>query len=56
MSLIRHFKSPAPVREVSLVVHKNFAKIGILKALQNCIFDALPEELKVNKPRNILTV
>lgn len=56
MSLVRHFMLPAPVREVSLVVHKNFAKIGILKALQNCIFESLPQEFKENKPKNILTV
>jgi LysR family transcriptional regulator, hydrogen peroxide-inducible genes activator len=56
LGLIRHFKSPAPVREVSLVVHKNFAKVGILKALQKCIFESLPDKFKENKPKNILTV
>lgn len=56
LKLIRHFKSPTPVREVSLVVHKNFAKIGILKALQNSIFKSLPEKFKENKPKNILPI
>ncbi|MEA5258837.1 hydrogen peroxide-inducible genes activator [Arcicella aquatica] len=56
LKLIRHFKSPAPVREVSLVAHKNFAKLGILKALKECILAALPKELTVEKKRNIVEV
>jgi LysR family hydrogen peroxide-inducible transcriptional activator len=54
LSLIRRFKSPAPVREVSLVAHKNFAKLGILKALKESILEAIPEALKIEKKKSIL--
>lgn len=56
LNLIRHFKSPAPVREVSLIAHKNFSKLGILKALKECILAAIPKELTVEKKRNIVEV
>jgi LysR family transcriptional regulator, hydrogen peroxide-inducible genes activator len=56
LSLIRRFQTPAPVREVSLVTHKNFSKIAVLKALKNSILEAIPEKLKDNKDHNILSI
>jgi LysR family transcriptional regulator, hydrogen peroxide-inducible genes activator len=56
LSLIRRFQSPAPVREVSLVTHKNFSKIAVLKALENSILEAIPVKLKENKDHNILSI
>jgi len=43
---VRHFKSPAPVREMSLVTYKHFAKKAVLEALKNEILDALPDEMQ----------
>ncbi len=54
--LIRKFASPAPVREVSLVAHKNFAKKAVLKALKTAILDALPTAFKEQKKTNILPI
>src|SRR5450631_2203180 len=34
MELIRHFKRPAPMREVSLVVHRDFVKQRLVQALK----------------------
>ena len=56
LNLIRHFKSPAPVREISIVTHKNFAKMGILKSLKNSILESLPEKIKDNKDQNVLSI
>jgi LysR family transcriptional regulator, hydrogen peroxide-inducible genes activator len=56
LSLIRRFQAPAPVREVSLVTHKNFSKIAVLKALKNSILEAIPEKLKENNDHNILSI
>lgn len=54
--LIRHFKKPVPVREVSLVVHRDFIKEKLVKALQAEILAAVPEKLKKAPSQNIISV
>ncbi|RZA10571.1 MAG: hydrogen peroxide-inducible genes activator [Proteobacteria bacterium] len=49
------FISPSPSREVSLVVHRSFARESMLMALANCIKAALPKELQ-NPTENYTTV
>lgn len=44
---IRLFLPPAPAREVSLVIHQDFARNQILEALQQAILESLPEELQI---------
>lgn len=56
LSLVRHFKSPEPVREISLVSHKNFSKKGVLKSLKMSIFESLPQNLKEKRDHNILDI
>lgn len=47
---IRRFESPEPVREVSLVTHRSFAKEGLTDALKVAILDNLPDHFsKVRK-------
>ena len=45
---IRQFKPPAPVREISLVTHRNFVKMKIISALKSEIMDAIPDVMKKN--------
>ncbi|WP_026995028.1 hydrogen peroxide-inducible genes activator [Flectobacillus major] len=54
--LIRKFASPAPVREVSLVAHRNFAKSAVLKALKQSILDSLPESIKNTRPKTVVQI
>ena len=54
--LVRHFKKPVPVREVSLVVHRDFMKEKLVKALQAEILAAVPDKLKRLPSRNIIPV
>lgn len=51
---VRHFKSPAPVREVSLVVHGNFIKKRLIDTLKKEILATIPEKLKANQKKNVL--
>ncbi len=46
---IRRFKSPAPVREVSIVTHRNFIKMKIITALREEILKAIPDSMKQHK-------
>ncbi|MBS1661812.1 MAG: LysR family transcriptional regulator [Bacteroidetes bacterium] len=54
--LIRHFKRPAPMREVSLVVHRDFVKQRLVQALHQEILLSVPEKLRQNKNQNIVPI
>jgi LysR family transcriptional regulator, hydrogen peroxide-inducible genes activator len=48
---VRFFKSPAPIREVSVVYSRNYLKKSIIEALHKEVVSALPRELKKSKPK-----
>ncbi|MEY4594244.1 MAG: hypothetical protein RIQ47_654 [Bacteroidota bacterium] len=48
---LRRFRSPAPSREISLVTFRHFVKEKLLTALQQCIVDSLPDDLKTKKDK-----
>ncbi len=52
--LIRHFKKPVPMREVSLVVHRNFVKKRLIDILRQEILLAIPDKIRKNKTENII--
>lgn len=56
MGLIRHFKSPAPVREVSIVTVRDYLKKRLIDVLKNEILDILPEKVLSNKSKNLVKI
>ena len=54
--LIRHFKKPTPMREVSLVVHRDFVKQRLVEALHQEILLSVPEKLRQNKNQNVVPI
>jgi LysR family hydrogen peroxide-inducible transcriptional activator len=56
MQLIRHFKKPAPMREVSVVVHRDFVKKRLIEVLKEEISAAVPEKVRKNKSANIVPI
>jgi LysR family hydrogen peroxide-inducible transcriptional activator len=56
LNMIRHFKAPAPVREVSLVTHRDFIKKKIIDALKQEIINILPGKLTTNKNKNLVKI
>ncbi|MEO6254976.1 MAG: hydrogen peroxide-inducible genes activator [Ferruginibacter sp.] len=56
LKLIRHFKHPQPMREVSMVTHRDFVKKRMIMLLCQSILDALPAKIKNNKPKNIISL
>jgi len=54
--LIRHFKKPTPMREVSLVVHRDFVKQRLVQALHQEILLSVPEKLRQNKNQNVVPI
>ncbi|HWB25420.1 MAG TPA: hydrogen peroxide-inducible genes activator [Chitinophagaceae bacterium] len=54
--MIRFFKQPAPVREISIVTHRDFVKKRLVDGLKKTILAALPEKIKMNKKTGIVPV
>ena len=56
MNMVRHFKTPAPVREVSLVTHRNYVKKKLVDVLKQEIAASLPKKILLNKNNNIIKI
>lgn len=56
LELIRHFKKPAPMREISIVFHRDFVKKRLIEALKDEIISAIPEKIQKNKDLHIIAV
>jgi LysR family transcriptional regulator, hydrogen peroxide-inducible genes activator len=53
---LRQFKRPAPMREVSLVVHRDFVKKRLVEILKKEIIAAVPEKIRKNKALHVLPI
>lgn len=53
---VKKFKSPAPMREVSLIVHRDFVKKRLVEMLKNQIIQSLPDKIRKNKNSYVLPV
>ena len=49
LQLLREFKHPAPMREVSLVVHRDFVKKKLVEIFRKEILLSIPENIKKNR-------
>jgi LysR family hydrogen peroxide-inducible transcriptional activator len=56
LSKVRYFKSPEPVREISLVTHKNFIKKRTLNALKEEILAVIPKTMRLKKKKDVIGV
>lgn len=53
---VMHFKSPEPVREISLVTYRHFVKESLLRVLNESIKESLPKEISSNKKTNVMEI
>jgi LysR family hydrogen peroxide-inducible transcriptional activator len=56
LELVRHFKKPAPMREVSVVVHRDFVKKKLIEVLKEEIVACIPDKLRKNKNQFIVPI
>jgi LysR family hydrogen peroxide-inducible transcriptional activator len=56
LQLVRHFRRPAPMREVSLIVHRDFVKQRLIEALKKEIIHSIPEKIRLNKNLNVVPI
>lgn len=55
-NMLRYFKSPAPVREISLVTVKTFTKTMLIHILQKTIIENLPPQFEEKKKVKIMPI
>jgi LysR family hydrogen peroxide-inducible transcriptional activator len=56
LQMVRRFKAPAPVREVSLVTHKDFGQQHLMGILTKEILDVIPSRMKNVGRRKVVQV
>ena len=56
LSKVRSFKSPEPVREISIVTHKNFIKKRMLNAFREEILAVIPKTMKQRKKKDVIGI
>lgn len=54
--LVRQFKKPVPMREISIVIHRDHLKKRMIDALKKEIIAALPEKIIRNKSQNVIPI
>lgn len=54
--LVRYFDAPPPVREVSLVTHRDYVKKRLIEVLQAEIMAAIPNKVKNNKNERVINI
>lgn len=53
---LRYFRSPAPMREVSMVVHRHFVKKKLTEVLKQEILKVIPDKIKKNKKTVVIPI
>jgi LysR family hydrogen peroxide-inducible transcriptional activator len=56
MNMVRYFKAPEPVREISIVTHRFFIKQALIAAFKKEILAHVPEKMKVQKNKKIVEI
>jgi len=53
---IRHFRNPVPMREVSIVTHRDFVKKALIQALKKEIIAAIPDQIRQKKKAKVVSI
>ena len=53
---VRYFKDPAPVREVSLVIHRHYVRRKLVDALREEILRHIPPGMKESRQREVVQI
>ncbi|MEC5146641.1 LysR substrate-binding domain-containing protein [Chitinophaga sp. 212800010-3] len=56
LNMVRFFKAPEPVREISLVTHRHFIKQALIEAFRKEILIHIPDKMKAQKNRKVVEI
>lgn len=54
MNMVRYFRNPEPVREIGIVVSKNYIKKRLIETLKNEILDVIPKKMKESSSKKLI--
>ncbi len=53
---LRYFKSPTPVREISIITHREFIKMRLIEVLKEMILTVIPDNMKSPKDTKVIEI
>src|SRR5699024_484996 len=53
---VRRFRTPEPVREISLVTNKHFVKKGLASALEEEINQVIPSKMRAKEKKKVISI
>lgn len=56
MDLVRYFKAPEPVREISMFTHRHFVKKKLIKTLADEIMSTVPNKMRRKDKRDVIKI
>lgn len=56
LDLIRYFRSPEPVREISLVTNHLFVRDSLIRALKEAILKQIPDKMKIKAKKKVIGI
>lgn len=56
LNMVRYFKAPEPVREISLVTHRYFIKQALIEAFKKEILAHVPEKMRAQKNKKVIEI
>lgn len=56
MEMVRYFEAPEPVREISLVTHRQDIKKKLIQLLQEEIIDNIPKKMKIPQNKQVIDI
>ncbi len=56
LEMVRFFRQPEPVREISLVTHQHFIKKGLATVLEKEIGKIIPEKMKAKGAKEVIAI
>jgi LysR family hydrogen peroxide-inducible transcriptional activator len=56
LNMVRYFKNPEPVREISLVTHRFLIKQAVMEAFRSEILDTIPKNMQIQQNRKVVEI
>lgn len=53
---VRYFRTPEPVREISLVTNKHFIKEGLIEAFKREVLLQIPDKMKIKAKKQVMSI
>lgn len=56
LDMIRYFRNPEPVREISLVTHRHFIKQALIEAFRKEVLSVVPDKMKAKNRKAVMDI